>query len=368
MWLPWTSVSGESIELQSNGVPNGSIVVTDADRSDWDSLEITPYALDPIGDAGPEIDYVAVFVANDEDNVYFRFGLSDSTPETPEPFGFRHNVYLDTDRNRDTGFYGSGSFLAVGADYLLQGATLYQFAGADAETWGWAEVVTSDWDDTTPTDIETLLPLDAIGDTPEFDFFLNGANSDFASEDFVPDFANAGNLGDYFTYELGFVGNPNLVGDFDGDQDYSCADVDDLVREIIQGTNASEFDLNSDNTVDEGDLSQWLAIAGSHELASGNAYLPTDANLDGVVNAQDLNSVGVHWQSSPNAWCSGDFTADGVVDAADLNLLGINWQRSAEAVMSPIPEPRLRRMLFVVLAAILRMMRGGRSRKYRVIR
>ena len=340
VWLFTSSLFGDSIEMQSNGVPNGGIVVTpgDADRDDWGKLDIPTYELDPTGDAGPELDYIAVFVANDDENLYFRFALLDTTPETPEFFGFRHNVYLDTDRDRETGFYGSGNFLAVGADYLLQGPTLYEFAGADAEAWGWAEVGTGVYDDTTPGDIEAVFSLEWIDQTPEFDFVINGANSDFTTEDFLPDGAAAGELGDYFTYELGFAESPSLEGDFDGDQAYSCSDVDRLVREIIAGTNGAAFDLNFDGGVDQVDLGIWLSVAGSYELGAERILLG-DANLDGNVNAQDLNSIGLNWQSSPDSWCGGDFNADGAVDAADLNLVGVNWQRDGAAAASPVPEP-----------------------------
>jgi hypothetical protein len=56
-----------------------------------------------------------------------------------------------------------------------------------------------------------------------------------------------------------------------------------------------------------------------------------DANLDGKVNATDLNQVGINWQSAAGVgWANGDFSGDDQVNAADLNLLGINW-RSGEA-------------------------------------
>jgi hypothetical protein len=50
-------------------------------------------------------------------------------------------------------------------------------------------------------------------------------------------------LGDYFTYELGEA--PNAQGDFNGDGDYTCEDVDALVGEIIAGTNLPSFDIDA---------------------------------------------------------------------------------------------------------------------------
>lgn len=359
IWLD-SALLADSIELHTNGVSPGTIrvVAGDNDRSDWET--IPAYMPDPDQDAGPEIDYTGVQIANDATNLYFRFTLFDITPETPEFFGFRHNVFLDLDRDRETGFYGSGNFLAIGADALLQGPILYQFTGFGQEEWSWGEVQMNPWDDSPPTDVETFVPLELIGFPPEFDFLINGANSDLATEDFYPDFSNAGELGDYFTYELGQA--PNARGDFNGDGDYSCEDVDALVGEIIAGTNLSSFDIDPDGVVDQGDLSVWLEIAGAAKQASQNAFLSGDTNLDGNVNAQDLNNLALNWQGSPNTWCGGDFTASGAVDAADLNELGLNWQQSSAASLATVvPEPNLLVALafsFVVTAGL-----GRRSDK-----
>lgn len=63
--------------------------------------------------------------------------------------------------------------------------------------------------------------------------------------------------------------------------------------------------------------------------------LPGDANLDGTVDALDLNALALSWRGEAG-WHGGDFTADGLVDAADLNLLAVNWRHAAA---SPVPEP-----------------------------
>ena len=49
-----------------------------------------------------------------------------------------------------------------------------------------------------------------------------------------------------------------------------------------------------------------------------------DANLDGTINAQDLNALGQNWQASTNLWSRGDFTADGFVDGQDF----IEWNNN----------------------------------------
>ena len=96
------------------------------------------------------------------------------------------------------------------------------------------------------------------------------------------------------------------------------------------------------------DQADWLAEAATINGFS-EPYLAGDANLDGTVNAMDLNSVGVNWQQNFGAWSRGDFNADNSVNATDLNSLGVNWQDSV-AIAVPVPEPAVALMLWPFLA------------------
>jgi hypothetical protein len=113
--------------------------------------------------------------------------------------------------------------------------------------------------------------------------------------------------------------------DFNNDDQLDCADVDALVAAIVAGNNPPEFDLTSDILVDQADLAVWLTLAGLKNLPSHDAYLLGDANLDGKVDATDLNEIGLNWLQDVTGWCSSDFTADGVVNSSDLNKVGLNW-------------------------------------------
>ena len=127
-------------------------------------------------------------------------------------------------------------------------------------------------------------------------------------------------------------------GDFDSDGDYSCADVDELVAEIVSGGNEDSFDLTGDGLVDALDLVAWRTEAGYAELASRKPYLPSDGNLDGIVDVQDFNLWNTHKFTNDSAFCSGDFNADGVVDVSDFNLWNGNKFLSAlDTVL--VPEP-----------------------------
>ena len=124
-----------------------------------------------------------------------------------------------------------------------------------------------------------------------------------------------------------------LQGDFDLDGALTADDIDLLFQQIGSGDYDSRFDLNVDDVVDH--LDSDLLI---HELF-GTAY--GDANLDGVVDSQDLNQVALNWQGEDNlGWRDGDFTGDGLIDAADLNRIGSNWSVAAThkgAMVDSIP-------------------------------
>jgi hypothetical protein len=129
-----------------------------------------------------------------------------------------------------------------------------------------------------------------------------------------------------------------LAGDFNMDGLFDCADIDSLVNEVASGTHTASFDLTGDGLVDPADVTEWLSLAGAANLASGNPYLPGDANLDGSVDGSDFNIWNSNKFSAVAAWCSGDFSADGSVDGSDFNVWNSNKFTSSDGV-SVVPEP-----------------------------
>jgi hypothetical protein len=112
----------------------------------------------------------------------------------------------------------------------------------------------------------------------------------------------------------------------------------------------------ADEAVSNADLNQWLSDAATaNDFAA--PYLLGDANLDGAINASDLDALGQNWQGRPNTWQLGDFNADGIVSTGDLNNLGRNWQQSIPSTASPenVPEPAAFTLLLcVMLTPLLR--------------
>jgi hypothetical protein len=113
----------------------------------------------------------------------------------------------------------------------------------------------------------------------------------------------------------------DLMGDLNGDQLVNARDVDSLLDAVTSANNLSHYDFDANGEVDSSDVAVFLASIGS---------LMGDANLDGVVNAADLNLVGINWRASHCAsWSGGDFSGDGAVTAVDLNAIGLQWRQSA---------------------------------------
>jgi len=63
-----------------------------------------------------------------------------------------------------------------------------------------------------------------------------------------------------------------------------------------------------------------------------------DADLNGLVDIDDLGLLASHWQSA-GVWSSGDFDDSGFIDINDLGLLASNWQAGVGGPNSPTAQP-----------------------------
>ncbi len=207
----------------------------------------------------------------------------------------------------------------------------------DSGTLQWTrQIGTDQWDESIGA---SANGVDSVYITGSTEGSLGGPNVRFGWDVFVAKYST--NLS-----ELGC--------DFDANVSCDIADVDMLVGEIIAGTNDSTFDLTGDETVDDGDLNQWLSDAAT-ENGFTAPYLLGDANLDGTVNASDLNILGIRWHQEEALWSAGDFNADGTVNAGDLNKLGLSWQMSIPTAASSesVPEPAAITLLIGIIATPL---------------
>ena len=130
----------------------------------------------------------------------------------------------------------------------------------------------------------------------------------------------------------GQVDFTRVPGDLSGDGVVDIRDIDYLCGAIHGPFNANA-DLNTDGMLDLDDIA--TLVTGVLRTAMG------DSNLDGQVNAADLNKVGLRWQQSGASWATGDFTCDGNVTVADLNLIGVNWLFGATPHAARVPRAPL---------------------------
>ena len=128
----------------------------------------------------------------------------------------------------------------------------------------------------------------------------------------------------------------DLPGDFTGDGVVNVEDINALFAAISDGNPDPRFDLDGNGNVGQSDVV--FLVENTIGTFMG------DANLDGRVDAADLNVVGINWRAANvTGWEQGDFNGDDGVAAADLNIIGLNWLRGAPiaAVHQRVPRAPL---------------------------
>ena len=188
-----------------------------------------------------------------------------------------------------------------------------------------------------------------VGSLLDFAIDSDGTNMALDPDDPLGTYLNVndGSDGTNFSVVITGIETFNPAGDFDMDGTFALADVDALVAEIAAGTNDAAFDMTNDLLVNTDDLDQWLAVAAT-QSGFRAPYAAGDANLDGRVDAEDLNALALNWLQAVAAWSGGDFTADGQVNAPDLNALALGWQTTlptTAAAAQTVPEPSSLTML-----------------------
>ncbi len=130
----------------------------------------------------------------------------------------------------------------------------------------------------------------------------------------------------------------DVRGDFNSDGLISIVDLDSLVSAQGEVIYSPLYDVDGDKIITDDDIPSWLSLAADNDGRTG-VYVTGDTNLDGTVDATDLNALALNWQQDVQQWSAGDFDASGSVDAADLNELALNWRNSIPRAVAPVPEP-----------------------------
>ena len=168
----------------------------DGSLADWTGL--TAYPSDPDDITGPQnpLDWRELRAAHNATYLYLAY-----TTDPPAALTVAHDAFLDTDRTRTTGFRGGGDNFPVGADYMIQGGTLYQYTGSGTN-WSWSSVGSTafSW---SATVAEIAVPWSFLGNTTALDLFLYGDNPSAGGDtvDWYPDTApQVGGGGGFFRY------------------------------------------------------------------------------------------------------------------------------------------------------------------------
>ncbi len=183
------------LESQSNPISFGNVYWGNA--TNWTTLNVPRYQSDTPGDGTHNRDISFISVAHDSFYFYVRVSFNQS----PLFNGSDFYLWLDTDLNPDTGsrhFTGNG---AIGAEYVVSGASFIQNPAA----WNWLGWVNWDnhpWDaGDLPRDV--VLSIDRsmlLPGVTSFNFTYQHHNSgDSATGDWYPDSADMPG-GDFFHY------------------------------------------------------------------------------------------------------------------------------------------------------------------------
>jgi hypothetical protein len=136
-------------------------------------------------------------------------------------------------------------------------------------------------------------------------------------------------------------GDAPLNCDFDGNGACDEADINRLMNDAETG--GTSTDLNNDGVVNDMDRDEWLAMAGP-ENGFADSFLVGDSDLNGTIEAGDLNNLALAWQDETKLnWTDGNYTIGGGpgVRVNDLNAMAVNWQQTvpAAAAAEAVPEP-----------------------------
>ncbi len=251
---------------------------------------------------------------------------------------------IEPQRGDDDEFLGRMSIVGVGTDQYYWAAGVNSSASTESHL---SNGRFTDFVDAPDRDVpffeEWAVQIDVYPDHLESHRWLLSDPSDVASVSWsngspiVPGLPTIwGNWGGNSIFrEVVVATEPMGVGgDFDRDGELQLTDLEALSNVIQTGSNDPRYNLTSDEVVDELDLDVWV-----HQIK--NSYFG-DANLDGQVDATDLNALALNWRrTNADSWSQGDFNGDSIVNAADLNSLALNWRSGVDPVApsAAVPEP-----------------------------
>ena len=261
----------------ANSLAPGAIAVN-GDLSDWTSLH--SFGVDPqsfVVDATNQIDLTQIWLAHDAVNFFVAYQNYGSI--TSNSVGWGYTLYLDVDSSRVTGFRGSSDNFPIGADYMLQGNTIYQYTGSNGTDWSWSFVGTATWA-AGGSNAEFSLPRVWIGNPFLIKLFFWGDNTAYggSAQDLYPENAlNIGGGGAYLSYRILDVSNPVGAGAI-----VVNGNLADWSTLVPFGQASQDFITSSTNPVDLAQLR--VAHNATNLYVAYQNYGPTTNGLNGAYN------------------------------------------------------------------------------------
>lgn len=167
------------------------------------------------------------------------------------------------------------------------------------------------------------------------------------------------------SYGIFSGGSSDLACDFNGDGGCTTADLNSTdglysVGELTDGVNVppadAKFDLDGNNVVDGGDITEFLAQAGAADGKTG-PYLAGDTDLDGTIAFNDFVSLSSAFGSGKE-WSQGNFDGSDSTGFNDFVALSGNFLASVNpGTAQSVPEPSGLWLLSLGLAWFVRCCR-----------
>jgi peptidoglycan/xylan/chitin deacetylase (PgdA/CDA1 family) len=142
-----------------------SAIQLDGALTDWSGSQSFGLDGDEVND---DIDWSEAWMGHDASNFYLAYRA-----HSPISLSWGYAVYLDTDTSDASGFRGFAGEFPIGADYLLEGDSLYRFNAPSQSVWGW-EYVGGVAAGVQGDSVELSLPRALLGDPTNISLLLKG--------------------------------------------------------------------------------------------------------------------------------------------------------------------------------------------------
>jgi hypothetical protein len=131
----------------------------------------------------------------------------------------------------------------------------------------------------------------------------------------------------------GTPGAGSTTGDFNGDGQLDCQDINELTTAVANASANATYDVDANGLIDSQDVAFWITDL--------KGTLLGDANLDFAVDGVDFVVWNGNKFTASSNWCDGDFNGDGNVNGADFVIWNSNKFNSADARIVAQPQSTL---------------------------